>query len=383
ENKRIRKIVISTGVVTTLAGSGSVGSVDGTGTSASFNKLGGITIDGTNLYVSDRNNNKIRKIGISTGVVTTFAGPAAGSTTSGSTNGTGTTARFNQPFGITSDGINLYVADHSNHKIRKIVISTGVVTTLAGTGSSGSTDGTGTLAKFYGPAGITIDGTNLYVADLNNHKIRKITIGETEATDFAMYNLDDDLNVTVNVASNNTAEGTVSPSTLTFTPNNWQTNQTVTVTGVDDNDADGHKGYAISLSSSEREKDDPMVTTFAGSGSSGSEDATGTNSTFNYPNGITSDGTNLYVADKYSHKIRKIVIATGVVTTLAGGGSGGNDGTGTTASFNSPTGITSDGTNLYVADFKNHKIRKIVIATGAVTTVAGTGSSGSANGTGT
>ena len=81
-----------------------------------------------------------------------------------------------------------------------------------------------------------------------------------------MYNLDDDLNVTVNVASNNTAEGTVSPATLTFTPNNWQTNQAVTVTGVDDNTADGHKGYGISLSSSGRETDDPLVTTLAGSG---------------------------------------------------------------------------------------------------------------------
>ena len=100
-NHTIRKIVISTGVVTTLAGSTTSTSqalADGTGTSARFNyPAGGITIDGNKLYVADTNNHKIRKIVISTGEVTTFAGSAAGSTTSGSTNGTGTSARFNKP----------------------------------------------------------------------------------------------------------------------------------------------------------------------------------------------------------------------------------------------------------------------------------------------
>ena len=94
-------------------------------------------------------------------VVTTVAGTGS----SGSSNGTGTSASFNNPGGITTDGTNLYVADYNNHLIRKIVISTGAVTTLAGTGSSGSVNGTGTSASFYRPVGITTDGTNLYVAD--------------------------------------------------------------------------------------------------------------------------------------------------------------------------------------------------------------------------
>ena len=104
------------------------------------------------------------------GAVTTLAGTGS----SGSANGTGTSASFNSPAGITTDGTNLYVADYGNHLIRKIVISTGVVTTLAGTGSSGSANGTGTSASFYSPTGITTDGTNLYVADMSNHLIRKI-----------------------------------------------------------------------------------------------------------------------------------------------------------------------------------------------------------------
>jgi len=289
-------------VVTTLAGTGSSGSANGTGTSASFNNPRGITTDGTNLYVADQGNHLIRKIVISTGAVTTVAGTGS----SGSANGTGTSASFYNPRGITTDGTNLYVADQGNHLIRKIVISTGAVTTVAGTGSSGSANGTGTSASFYNPIGITTDGTNLYVEDYTNHLIRKIVIS----------------------------------------------------TGA--------------------------VTTVAGTGSSGSANGTGTSASFYNPIGITTDGTNLYVADGSNHLIRKIVISTGAVTTLAGTGSSGSaNGTGTSASFNNPKGITTDGTNLYVADYTNHLIRKIVISTGAVTTVAGTGSSGSANGTGT
>ena len=183
-NTRIRKIVISTGVVTTLAGSGSVGSADGTGTAARFSSLGHITIVGNNLYVADRGNHVIRKIVISTGAVTTIAG-SAGST--GSTNATGTSARFNAPYGITSDGTNLYVADRSNHMIRKIVISTGAVTTLAGSTSSGSTDANGGLAFFKNPTGLTIDGTNLYVVDSNNHKIRKLDLRGTVTADVKLH----------------------------------------------------------------------------------------------------------------------------------------------------------------------------------------------------
>jgi len=158
-------------VVTTLAG-GSSGSANGTGTSARFYNPIGITTDGTNLYVADYSNHLIRKIDISTGAVTTLAGTGS----SGSANGTGTSASFNDPYGITTDGTNLYVADKTNHLIRQIVISTGAVTTLAGTGSDGSANGTGTSASFNSPSGITTDGTNLYVADTSNHLIRKIVL---------------------------------------------------------------------------------------------------------------------------------------------------------------------------------------------------------------
>ncbi len=287
-------------VVTTLAGSGSSGSSNGTGTSASFGKPDGITTDGTNLYVVDKDNELIRKIVISTGVVTTIAGTGS----SGSANGTGTSASFFSPSGITTDGINLYVADTANQLIRQIVISTGVVTTLAGSGIRGFANGTGTSAAFKEPVGITTDGINLYLTEYVNNLVRQIVIS----------------------------------------------------TGV--------------------------VTTLAGSGTSGDSNGTGTDASFTSPRGITTDGTNLYVSDTANRLIRQIVISTGVVTTLAGSGSSGSaNGTGTAASFNYPMGITTDGTSLYVAGYT--RIRQIVISTGVVTTLAGSGSYGSTNGTGT
>jgi DNA-binding beta-propeller fold protein YncE len=282
--------------VSTLAGvEGRCGSTDGPGLAASFCSPSGATTDGTNLYVTDSYSSTVRKIVTSTGLVTTWAGSAG---LTGSTDGIGLVARFYNPAGITTDGTNLYVADTGNNTIRKIVISTGEVSTVAGSaGLSGSTDGTGSAARFNGPSGITTDGTNLYVADKFNSTIRKIVIS----------------------------------------------------TG--------------------------MVTTLAGTaGIQGSSDGTGSAATFYNPHGITTDGTNLYVTDYWNDTIRKIVISTGVVTTLAGsstpGGCEGTDGTGSAARFCHPTGITTDVTNLYVAD-GGIGVRKIVISTGVVTTLAG------------
>ncbi len=220
--------------------------------------------------------------------VSTFAGTAS----TFFLDGAGAAARFQLPYGIVSDATNLYVADTYNNAIRKIVIATGTVTTLAGSpaGSPGAADSTGTAATFDGPQGITTDGTNLYVVDVNNNKIRKIVI----------------------------ATGAVS-----------------SLTGV--------------------------ATT---AGSPGAADGTGTAATFNGPQGITTDGANLYVSDSGNNKIRKIEIATGAVSSLTGaantaGTPGGADGAGTAATFNGPQGITTDGVSLYVADTWNNTIRKI------------------------
>jgi len=294
-NNTIRMIAIASGTVTTLAGkAGIVGHADGKGVDATFNSPSGIATDRTNLYVADSGNNTIRKIVIATGEVTTLAGKAG---IIGHVDGTGAAAKFNSPAGITIYGTILYVADTWNNAIRKIAIASGAVTTLAGkAGIIGHADGTGAAASFYNPCGITTDETSLYVADYGNSTIRKIVIATGEVTTLA---------------------GTA-----------------------------GIIGYA---------------------------DGTGAAASFYSPSGTTTDETNLYVADSGNNTIRKIVIATGEVTTLAGtaGVASHADGTEKAASFYYPWGMATDGTNLYVTDYGSGTIRKIVIATGEVTTLAG------------
>nr|WP_315175889.1 putative Ig domain-containing protein [uncultured Flavobacterium sp.] len=176
ENDRIRKVSLTAPyAVTTFAGSGTSSSVDGIGTAATFKKPSGITIDpsGTYLYVTDRAGNKIRRITISSAQVVTIAGSGTQSTLD---NATGTAATFNDPTGIAVDANFVYVSDFGGHKIRKIAkTSPYAVTTIAGSGTKSSVDGSGTAATFDNPYGMTIDGAgNLLVAEWGN-KIRKIT----------------------------------------------------------------------------------------------------------------------------------------------------------------------------------------------------------------
>jgi sugar lactone lactonase YvrE len=168
---RIRKITPA-GVVTTFAGSGVQGSADGTGTAATFNYPSGIAIDGSgNLFVADELGNIIRKI-TPGAVVSTFAGSGI----QGSANGTGTAATFHFPVGLAIDAAgNLYVGEEGNDNIRKITPA-GVVTTLAGAGTEGHADGTGAAASFRNPWGLGVDGVgNVYVGDTYNSLIRRIT----------------------------------------------------------------------------------------------------------------------------------------------------------------------------------------------------------------
>ena len=153
---------------------GTSGSADGTGADARFNYPHGVAVDGDgNVYVADSFNHAIRKI-TAAGEVTTLAGTAG---SSGSADGTGADARFKYPNGVAVDGDgNVYVADKSNHTVRKITAA-GEVTTLVGAATeSGFSDGRGPLARLHAPFGVAVDGGgNVYVADYANHAIRKVT----------------------------------------------------------------------------------------------------------------------------------------------------------------------------------------------------------------
>ena len=177
-NCEIRQVTLG-GAVTTIAGSTTCGSADGTGPSASFNGPQGIAYDSVNgdLYVTDTSNCNVRQV-TTAGAVVTIAGGLSGRHSCGSLDATGTSARFNYPSGIAYDGANgdLYVTDWNNCEIRQVTTA-GVVTTIAGSTTCGSVDGTGASASFHSPLGIAYDSANgdLYVTDTSNSIIRQVT----------------------------------------------------------------------------------------------------------------------------------------------------------------------------------------------------------------
>ena len=358
-NGTIRKITPA-GEVTTLAGTAGVkGSTDGAGAAARFNGPVGVVTDSAgNVYVADDVDQTIRKI-TPAGVVTTLAG-TAGAT--GYSDGTGAAARFFGLGGLAADSAgNVYVADLFNYAIRRITPA-GMVTTFAGTGRvRGSTDGTGAAARFSEPRGIAADRTgNVYVADMFNHTIRKITPGGLVST----------LAGTAGVEGSTDATGTAARFT--------QPDRVAT-------DAAGNI-YVSEKSTIRKITPAGVVTTLAGTaGDTGSVDGTGAAARFGGAAGVAADSAgNVYVADLGNNTIRKITPA-GVVTTLAGtaGVRGSTDGTGAAARFDLPFDVATDSAgNIYVADFDNKTIRKITPA-GEVTTLAGTpGVSGSTDGAG-
>ncbi|MCC6445634.1 MAG: hypothetical protein IT210_19535 [Armatimonadetes bacterium] len=306
--------------VETLAGTSVAGNGDGAAGAATFTNPNGVAVgkDGS-IFVADYGGHRIRRI--YQGMVSTFAGSGI----AGGTDGLGAAASFNQPYGIALnpwDG-SLIVCDFGGHRIRRID-SAGRVTLVAGTGVAGDDDGYGSSATFRNPSGVAVDKFgNIYIAEAGGHRIRKIT-------------------------------GSYDP----YSPTSY------------------------------------YVQTIAGDGVAGLANGVGGAARFNSPRGITIDsaGTILYVADYNNHRIR-MVTPTGAVTTIAGtGAAGSTDGFGSTATFSSPSGIIGEGSNLYVSDSARHTIRWLHLRQGGsadnpvswrVQAVAGLGgTSGDADGTG-
>jgi len=288
--------------VTTLAGAGTPGAQDGVGKLALLNRPHGMAQNNSGIvYFADRGNHQIRSFNPATLEVKTVAGSGK----AGSLDSKGREAEFNQPIAVavSREGI-VYVADRENHKIRKIDAE-GNVTTLAGTGLVGNADGNALEAQFNQPYGVALDQEeeNLLVADYLNHSVRSINLKTA------------------------------------------------------------------------------LVTTLAGNGQAGNFDGEGRDARFNQPYSIKHDGQgNFYIPDQLNHSIRKLTLS-GQVTTVAGSGKAGYaDGSGSSAQFNNPTGLAVGVSGeLYVADRNNHRIRR-VSQDGTVTTLAGTGVEGDKDG---
>ncbi|HWZ03178.1 MAG TPA: NHL repeat-containing protein [Mucilaginibacter sp.] len=285
--------------------------------------------------------------------VTTYAGSGAIGANNGSLHG----ATFSNLMGLAIDSTgNMYVADSRNNLIRK-VSADGMVTTLAGNGSQGSADGKGGAASFFFPAALAVDAHGVvYVADTHNSMIRRITPDGSVTT----------------LAGRPDAETKDHPEAMVRFDNPYG----IAV------DKDGN----VFLSDWDKDQikkvsPDGKVSLYAGTGDRGFKDGQADSATFYLPEGIALDQKgNLYVADTYNNRIRKIT-PDGIVSTLAGKTKKGSaNGKGAAASFSHPDGIAVDKNgNVYVADVGNNKIRKIT-PDGTVSDFAGTGKRGSDNG---
>jgi streptogramin lyase len=292
--------------INTVAGNGSAtfAGDGGAATSASLFFPFGVALDATgNLYIADEGNHRVRKVAAVTGIITTVAGN--GSATFAGDGGAATSASLD-PFAVALDESgNLYIADVGNHRIRKVAATTGIVTTVAGDGSAtfAGDGGAATSASLNSPYGVALDASgNLYIADLNNYRIRKVDAAS---------------GIITTVAGNG-------------------------------------------------------IPTYAGDGGAA------TSASLNSPTGVALDASgNLYVADYYNQRIRKVDVASGIITTVAGNGSptfAGDGEAATSASLNGPLGVALDANgSLYIADIGNNRIRKVAATTRIVTTVAGNG----------
>jgi sugar lactone lactonase YvrE len=340
------------GTLSVVAGNGTAGSSGdgGSATGASLNTPAGLAVDSAgNLYIAETSSHRIRKV--SNGVIMTFAGNGMADFTGDGGPATNASLRYPQGVAVDSAG-NVYIADTANNLIRKV--SGGVITTFVGNGTTVSSDGVApTATGLNGPAGLAVDSANnLYIADLSNHRIRKVT-GNTITT----------------VAGNGIFDttGDAGPATSAAIGNP----ASVAV------DSAGNL-YIGDISSAKlvRKVSNGIITTIAGNYTNAFSGDFGpaTQASLNGPAGIAVDAVgNVYIADLYNDRVRKV--SGGVIVSVAGNGGfrfGGDGEKATSAFLNAPAGLAFDSAgSLYIADVNNNRIRKV--SNGIITTVAGSG----------
>ena len=349
-------MVLIPAVTDTLAGGGGgigTGRVDSLGTFARFNNPNGVSYNGINnaLYVADSNNNQVRSVNLANGAVSTLAGYYCGlSTGCGSSNGVGTFAGFYNPVGVVFDATRsaVYVSDGNNNLIRSVSLPSTAVTTLAGSTSPGSTNGVGTYARFNGPQGLALGSFNdLYIADSSTNVIRSMSLSSYVISTFAGKT-----GISRSVDGVGTFASFKAPSFLAYDGSR---------NALYVSDSAAHGVRLVWLLSG-------LVTTLAGSfdgSTTGSTDAVGTNAFFNRPFGLAYDAAHdlLYVADSNNFRIRSVSCGSGLVSTVAGNSIDSTNGVGTNAQLNSPLGVAfNDNGVLFVTESSNNLVRTVKVS---------------------
>jgi sugar lactone lactonase YvrE len=361
-NNRIRRVDGTTGIITTVAGNGTVGfSGDGgPATSTSLDGPASVAVDaaGNLLIVS---NQRIRRVDGTTGIITTVAGN--GTVGFSGDGGPATSASLFNPSGVAVDSAgNLLIADSSNKRIRRLDGTTGIITTVAGNGTGGPSGdgGPATSASLVNPSGVAVDAAgNLLIADSYGNRIRRV---------------DGTTGIITTVAGDGTfgfsGDGGPATSASLFYPASVAF------------DAAGNPLIADSDNNRIRRVDGTtgIITTVAGNGTVGfsGDGGPATGASLYFPAGVAVDAAgNLFIAEESNQRIRRVDGTTGIITTVAGNGVFGFSGDGgpaTSASLHFPGGVAVDAAgNLLIADYNNNRIRRVDGATGIITTVAGNG----------
>ncbi len=393
-NQRIRKIDTD-GNISTVAGNGTHG-FSGDGVAAVWAQLdspSGVAVDSSgNLFIADYNN-RIRKVGTD-GNISTVAG--TGSSGFSGDGAAATAARLSSPSGVALDASdNLFIAEYD--RIRKVDAVTGnIISTVAGGGVFSQDGVAATAAWLQYASDVAVDASgNLYIADWNNNRIRKVDFTATPAPAASLTasptTIAGGQSSTLTVASTNAVSAVIQPGNLFVTLDNTGAG-TVTVSPTQTvtyalTVTDAHGGQAIDTATvtvsdgpTSTPPDPGTITTVAGPGDFGGDGAAAAAAWMRNPSSVAVDGSgNLYIADSPNHRIRK-VDTDGNISTIAGNGAKGFSGDGTAATaaqLNFPGGLALDSAgNLYIADGSNHRIRKVDAATGFISTVAGDGTRG-------
>jgi hypothetical protein len=392
--------------VTTLAGSGVEGYVNGVRAAAEFSAPACAAILGTStLYVTDHSGQRIRSIDIASGV----AGLVAGTGKKGFTDGALALFRLPRGIAVQPSGV-VWIGDQDNYAVRKW--DTGIVATVAGTGALGDADGVGVMAGLGRTRSVALDGSGfLWIGDQSNEKVKMLDTATGVVTTMyvgykSLYGVAVDPSSTRLYTAdwrNVSAYGTYpfvtrAPSAPVMPPATWVAGTgaygdvegiatmaqfggafdlSVDPTTADVLVADYYTNRASRLSSSIG-----SLSWFAGDGTLGTADGTGVAAQFTRPTGVTVDPQGItYVGEHAGNVVRKITVGA-AVTTLAGSGVFGYaEGTGAAAQFSTPANVAAFGTaTVYVVDHAGHRLRSVAAATGATALVAGNGTRGFTDG---